>query len=570
MRLLLLGIFLFHFSSLIAQPFERFKQNQTYDHQSLIEEYKKLESQYEEGKLLSIGKTDVGKDLHVFLINSEKEFDAQKLAEGNKTIVLINNAIHPGEPCGVDASLKLAWQLLLEKPKYLEKVVVAIIPMYNVGGGLNRACCSRANQNGPEEAGFRGNARNLDLNRDFIKADAQNTWAFQRIYQALDPDVFVDTHTSNGADYPYIMTLIATQHNKLHPLLGEYQKSEFEPGLYRKMQEKDYNLSPYVHTIASVPDSGILEYLETPRYSTGYTAQFHSFGFVTEAHMLKTFEERVLATYHMLEAILEYSSDNSERIQMLRNAARNQSMSQIDFPLRYNLDRQRWSTFMFHGYAAKYKKSEITGADRLYYDKNESYYKAIRFYNTYVPEVTIKAPKFYIVPQVWKEVIARLKHNGVQMQELDRDTSLVLETYYINDYKTIERPYEGHYLHYDIEASAKTQDIQLYKGDLLIPTNQMRKRFIVETLEPQAVDSYFAWNFFDEILQQKEWYSAYVFEERAVEILNNDAELKASFEKKKQEDPKFAEDPRSQLFYIYKNSHYYENSHLRYPVYRMN
>lgn len=569
MKSLFISAFILMTAALSAQPFERYKQNQTYDHSSLIHEYEKMDSLFPEGKLLQIGKTDVGKPLHLFIINSDEDFDLKKIAEGGKAVVLINNAIHPGEPCGVDASLKLSWQLLLSDHKMLENVVIAIIPMYNVGGGLNRACCSRANQNGPEEAGFRGNARNLDLNRDFIKADAMNTWTFQSIYQALDPDVFVDTHTSNGADYAYTMTLIATQHNKLHPKLGRFQKEVFEPELYKKMQQKDYDISPYVHTIKSVPDSGILEYLETPRYSTGYTSQFHSFGFVTEAHMLKSYAARVEATYHMLMSILEFSAENSDRIQMIRNSARRSSISQTDFPLRYELDKQAYSTFMFSGYAAKYKKSEITGQDRLYYDPEEPYLKQIPFYDTYLPTLKVKAPTFYVVPQVWNEVLNRLEHNGVKMLRFKNDTTIPVEVYYIEDYQTIKRPYEGHYLHYDVSVRKEAQTIQLYQGDVLIPTAQSRKRFIVETLEPQAVDSYFAWNFFDEILQQKEWFSAYVFEDKAVQILEKDPDLKKRFEEKKQSDPDFKENVRAQLFFIYKNSDYYEHSHMRYPVYRI-
>ena len=556
-------------SCCFAQPFERFRQNQSYDHLSLIKEYQKLDEQFEEAKLISIGKSDMGKDLHVFLINADKNFNFKEISKGEKTVVLINNAIHPGEPCGVDASLKLSWQLLSEKSKWSKDLVIAIIPMYNVGGGLNRACCSRANQNGPEEAGFRGNARNLDLNRDFIKADAKNTWAFQSLYQAIDPDVFVDTHTSNGADYPYIMTLIATQHNKLHPMLGSYQKKYFEPGLYMKMNKKGYDLSPYVHTLNSVPDSGIFEYLETPRYSTGYTAQFHSFGFVTEAHMLKSFEERVLSNYHMLMSILEFSAENGSKIQMLRNAARQNSNTQKLFPMQFELDKSESKELNFKGYAAKYKKSEITGEDRLYYEPSEPYEKKIPFYDTYKAKKEIYTPYAYIIPQVWSEVIKRLKHNGVQYFEFRSDTIFMAEVYYIEDYKTVKRPYEGHYLHYDVNLRKDTQLVKVYTGDILIPTYQNRKRFMVEVLEPEAADSYFAWNFFDEILQQKEWYSAYVFEDRAVELLAKDPKLKADFEAKKKEDPDFAKDVRAQLSYIYKRSSYYENSHLRYPVYRM-
>ena len=94
-------------------------------------------------------------------------------------------------------------------------------------------------------------------------------------------------------------------------------------------------------------------------------------------------------------------------------------------------------------------------------------------------------------------------------------------------------------------------------------------KFLLETLEPEAVDSYFNWNFFDTILQQKEYFSAYVFEDLAKELLDKNPKLKAEFEAKKQSDTKFAENGASQLDWVYKHSAYYEKAHLQYPVYRV-
>lgn len=569
LRLKLILLLFFGLSFAHAQPYERFRQNQSYDYASLIDEYKKLDEQFKTASLIPFGKSDVGKDLHVFIINSDEVFVFDSIRNSPKTVVLINNAIHPGEPCGVDASLKLAWQLLSANDALSNDLIIAIIPMYNVGGGLNRACCSRANQNGPEEAGFRGNARNLDLNRDFIKADAKNTRAFQRLYHSLNPDVFIDTHTSNGADYPYVMTLICTQHNKLHPLLGNYQKQVFEPALYALMKEKNYDLCPYVNTLQEVPDSGIVEFMESPRYSTGYTAQFHSFGFVTEAHMLKPFEERVLATHAMLLSILEFSASKREIIKELRKEAVLKSMEQEAFYLNHELDKSKHTEFLFKGYEASYKKSEITGAPRLFYNQDKPFEKPVPFYETYIGKDLVKAPKAYLIPQVWAEVVDRLQEQQVQMIPIERDTNMLVEVYYIDDFKTVSMPYEGHYLHYDMQLRKDTQLVQVFEGDFLIPTAQKHKRFILEVLEPQAIDSYFAWNYFDEILQQKEWFSAYVFEDKALEILKKNPSLKKNFEMKKRQDPEFAANPRAQLYYIYKHSDYYEAGHKRYPVFRL-
>ena len=78
------------------------------------------------------------------------------------------------------------------------------------------------------------------------------------------------------------------------------------------------------------------------------------------------------------------------------------------------------------------------------------------------------------------------------------------------------------------------------------------------------------WNFFDAILQQKEGYSDYRWEDLAAEVLRKDPVLRAKLEEKKAGDPKFAANGPAQLDFIYKNSPYYEPGHNRYPVYRWN
>lgn len=551
---------------------EFYQQNRTLTHQEAILNYKRLEKAYPEScRLITKGETDVGKPLHLFVLDESGQFDPAAARKSNKSILLINNAIHPGEPCGVDACLTLSRLLLENKEmyKYLEDVAICIIPMYNLGGALNRSCCSRANQMGPEQYGFRGNYQNLDLNRDFIKCDSKNAFAFVDIFQEWDPDVFVDTHTSNGADYQHIMTLITSQLDKMAEPIAKFTEQEFEPALYKHMKEVDYPMCPYAHSVGKTPDSGIKDYLETPRYSTGYTNLFHTISFVSETHMLKPYEERVEATLQFLNGLIEFMAKNKTDLFRARNTAKKESTFQMYFPIQWELDTTNMDSILFHGYESGYKPSTLTGADRLFYDRDQPYSKYIPWYRNYPVTDSVKAPKYYVVPQAWEEVIRRLQSNRVKMIPLQKDTSIEVTVYYIEDYETVKQPYEAHYLHYEIETTKKVAILKYYRGDYLIPVNQISNRFIVETLEPRAVDSYFAWNFFDGILQQKEWYSPYVFEDRAVEILEENPELKKRFDQRKANDPSFANNPRMQLYFVYKSSPYYEPTHNRYPVTRI-
>jgi hypothetical protein len=448
----------------------------------------------------------------------------------------------------------------------LQHVVLAIIPIYNIDGALNRGCCSRANQDGPEAYGFRGNARNLDLNRDFIKCDAENSRSFSEIFQELQPDILVDTHVSDGADYQYTMTLISTQHNKLNPTMGAFLQEALSPALYAGMKTKGQEMTPYVNTHGNTPESGIEEFLETPRFSTGYAALFNTIGFVSETHMLKPFVKRVEATYQFLQTLLEVVNKDYIKLKAAKLQANEEVQRQQSFALNWALDTTKYTTLSFNGYEAGYKTSTITGLQRLYYDKTKPYTRPIRFYNEYKPAVEVQKPPYYVLPQAWKEVLQRLRMNHVQLKQLLRDTFMRVEVYYVEDYKTTSRPYEGHYLHSNVVLRRDTQQVKYFKGDYLIKTNQESNRYIVETLEPQGVDSYFAWNFFDSILQQKEGYSDYVFEEKAVAILQQNPRLKALLEEKRLTDKAFAESHAAQLTYIYQHSPFFEKSAMHYPV----
>ncbi|MGB1103115.1 MAG: M14 family zinc carboxypeptidase [Crocinitomicaceae bacterium] len=548
---------------------EPFLNNETYTFDQAVNQYKTLAESYpNNSRYMEFGRSDYGKPVPLFLMSADASLDSSGIQ--SKNVLLINNAIHPGEPCGVDACIFLAKQWLKQNqiPKNL---IIAIIPLYNVGGAHNRGCCSRANQNGPAEYGFRGNARNLDLNRDFIKADSKNTHAFYEIFKWLKPIVFVDTHTSNGADYQHTMTLITSQLDKMNPVLAHYTRNNLNPYLFDNMEKENYPMVPYVLTIKQTPDDGIKDYLETPRYSTGYTNMFNCVSYVTEAHMLKSYQDRVMSTYKFIVHLAKYLSKNDKAIRDIRRMANGFLDEQEYLPINWQLDTLSFDTIPFKGYEAKYLTSEVTGNDRLFYDREQPWQKYIRYYNRYKVTDSVAVPYYYVIPQAWRNVVALLANQPyMEIYTLNQDTVMEVDGYYINDYATVGNPYEGHYLHSNIDVDRVTKPIAYTKGDFIVSTKTLAKRFVVETLEPHAPDSYFAWNYFDAILQQKEWFSGYVFEDEAAEMLKNNKELKKTFEEKKKTDSDFARSDFAQLYYLYKHSNHYERSANFYPITRLN
>lgn len=549
-------------------PYEKGNGNQSVTYDEMNAFYRDLSKNFKSIQYLQKGEDDNGKPIYVVIFNPFKE-KTEKLGK-DKTILMINNGIHPGEPDGIDATMMLMRDLATGKIKAPENIVIAAIAAYNVSGMLNRGSYSRANQNGPEEYGFRGNTRNYDLNRDFIKADTKNARSFQQIYQWLNPDVFIDNHVSNGADYQYTFTYISTHKERLGTTLGDYFFNNFQAENLKQMETLGYESTPYVNIHGDVPEIGFAAFEDSPRYATGYTSLFNSIGTVVETHMLKPYDKRVDATYKYMLVNLENIDRNYKKIKELRKENLKQYEAGKQYAIRWKVDSTQFSTMDFKGFEAGYKPSAISGQKRLYYDRNKPFTRKIKLFNTYKPTGFVIIPRYYVIPQSEYRVIEELKRNNIRMNVLKKDSVASVEAYKINDFKTVKNPYEGHYIHYETVVGKSKKQIKFSAGDYVVPTQQQGVKYIVETLEPEALDSFFNWNFFDAILGQKEYYSAYIFEDTAADLMKNDTALRTAFEAKKKIDKDFAKDGKAQLDWVYQNSPYYEaKTYRQYPVYRI-
>lgn len=569
--LLILQLFLWH--PLFAQNrqtiFEQSAGKETVTYDQCIRYYESLDAAFPSVKIKKMGLTDAGYPLDLVLFSTDGTHDPEVWHRKNKLVIMINNGIHPGEPDGIDASMMLLRNLATGKLKAPSNVVLGIIPVYNIGGSLNRSSFSRVNQNGPESYGFRGNAQNLDLNRDFIKNDSRNAKAFATIFHYLNPDILVDNHVSDGADYQHTMTLLTSQHNKLGPVMGAYLHDIFEPSLYKSMEQKKWPLIPYVSFEGGNPERNWTAFYDAPRYSSGYAALFQTMAFMPETHMLKPYEQRVKSTYDLMVTFLEEGAKQANAIKATRKKAIEAVKQQQEFAQTYRVDTSRYDMIRFMGYAAGEKLSEVTGLKRMYYDRTQPYTKEIRYYNYFNGEHFVKKPKAYIIPQGWHEVIERLLLNKVNMEKIKKDTTLEVEVSRITDFKTATRVFEKHYRQSGIKLTQQIQNISFRKGDYIIYTGQAADRFLIETLETGTDDSYFSWNFFDAILQQKEGYSNYRWEDVAAIFIREHPEIKTALEARKKTDEKFAASANAQLDFVYKNSPYYEPAHLRYPVFKL-
>lgn len=576
------------FDSLLT-PFEKSKGLETADYYECVSWYKQLAATFPAYcSLQSIGLGDVGKEIYVLKLNGPAMDRMDRFGHGDVGIeagpkaeaiplvkVLINNNIHPGEPEGTDASMILLRDMLFFG-QYWQQVLpylqLHVVCQYNVDGTLNRNATSRANQNGPVEYGFRGNAQNLDLNRDFIKLDSRNARSLVGLMAMEQYDLFIDNHTSNGADYQYVLTYFHTRPEKLQPGLTDVLMP-FEKSLKERLTANQWPTAPYVETMKTIPDSGLFAFYESGRYATGFAALHHTLGYTVETHMLKPFSQRMLGTLAFMEQFLIAATQPSLRSEF--SAVRRKY---VDFapkpigqwmPIQFQLDQTKCTEIDFLGFESGYRPSEISGADRLVYDRSRPWSKKVKYYDRYRSTDSVIVPTAYVVPFAYGDVIQKLKLNKVICKPIPFDTVVSLRVSYITEFKTVNHPYEKHYLHHSIKTRDTVLAVQLRAGDVVVPITSVNAKFVVSVLEPRSADSYFAWNAFDGILMQKEGYSDYVFEDLAADWLKNHPEKRAEFLRKKANDSEFAKDSWGQLNWVYKQSAHYEKTHNLYPVYRI-
>ncbi|MBP6522800.1 MAG: hypothetical protein KA251_07400 [Saprospiraceae bacterium] len=547
-------------------PFEK-NPARTTTYAQCIDFYQLLDRKNRKINMLEAGPSDVAEPLHLVIIDKDGYSSPEKIRAKGRAIILINNGIHPGEPEGIDASMMLARELPATK-KVLDNVSIVIIPIYNVGGALMRNNHTRANQNGPESYGFRGNRNYLDLNRDYIKCDSRNAKTFTKIFNQWDPDVFIETHTSDGADYPYNISLLASQKNKLSEPVRKFMYLQMLPYLYDQMKAQNDEMIPYVN-VEDTPKKGIYGFLDNSRFSTGFASLHHSFPLMIETHMLKPFNIRVQSTLNLMNHLINFTANHHSEIREARKIAILQTKNENTVTLKWKMDASQADTLLFKGYETELISYPNLQLNIYNFNPERKYEQNILYYNTFIKEIEVSKPKYYILPKAYDEVAERLKANRVELIPLTEDTIVDAIFYKIEDFTSPNVPYENHFYHNKISVSRMKISYPYFKGDYLISTNQTAVRFLIETLEPQGVDSYFSWNFFDAILQRKEYFSDYLFAPIADKILQNDPILKLKYQNKLNTDSEFATNKNSRLEYIYEQSHVAEPYYRIYPVARI-
>lgn len=542
----------------------QFKRTPRYD--STIIYCKTLEKASPNIKLATIGKSHEGREIVMLIAASNQEFTPQKAKSSNKNIVLIQACIHAGEPDGKDAGFLLFKDFIQKESikKLLNDNIILFIPILNVDGHERFGPFNRINQNGPEEMGWRCNAQNLNLNRDYLKAQSAEIKAWLNIFYTWNPDFFIDCHVTNGADYQYPITYALEIYGNMSDSITIWQKEILIPYLEKQMEKDGFPIFRYVSFRNWFDfDSGLSAWVTPPSLSQGLTALVDCPGLLIESHMLKNYKTRVMGTYHMIKHVLQLISQQKNRLKKYRESFLNLS----NFPDKLTLSfKQLPDSHMvsFRGVEYSIEYSELSGGRWFKYNSQKPKTYQLPFFDHFVPSKTVDIPNYYVIPSGYTDkIVPYLEIHRINYQIIEKDSLIEAYFYKFSNVKLASNSYEGCQRVNSFEISTIQRKEKFKKGSVIISTKQPHYKILMHLLEPNAPASLFAFGYFNTIFEQKEYGEAYVLEPLAREMLKNN-EIKAEFENFKANNPNIKSYELLNWFYLKSN---YSDPYLNvYPI----
>jgi len=535
---------------------------------------RKLEGATEWLHLTSFGCTAQGRELPLVVLSSDEAFTPGEAHQTGKPVVLIQSGIHAGEIDGKDASLMLMRDMAVsgELQELSQHVIVLFVPIFNLDGHERKSRWNRINQNGPEEMGWRVTANNLNLNRDFMKADSPEMRSWLKLFNTWMPDMVIDCHVTNGIDFQYNLSYSMENYENSPIPVVEWQK-KLEHACIRGMKERGDPICPYVFPRENKDISlGMSAWASPPRFSTGYAAIRNRAALLIETHMLKPYKARVTATYRLLVEVLEFIGSDPESLRDAVSTADKETVQKFSapqdsatFPLRFQ-GTGKYSTITFLGYASGLRKSTISGGEYRYWDHSRPEEMKIPYYNDIQPTLLVRPPMAYLVPQEWSDAVDILRLHGVRLGRLTRDTSLTVETYVFSEAEWRRRPYEGRHAIQRVRHSTRIDTLHYPAGTYLVRLDQPSAGAAIHVLEPDGPDSFVRWGFFDAVFERKEYFESYVMEDVGRQMLEADTALRAEYETRLAEDREFASSQRARMMFLYKRSPYFDRKMNVYPV----
>jgi hypothetical protein len=555
---------------------EQTEYRETPRYSETIEYARRLDQASSLIKYQSFGKSGEGRELPLLIATEGGTFTPEAARHAGKAVILIQACIHAGEPDGKDAGLALLRDIAITKthPELLKNLVVLFIPIYNTDGHERVSPYNRINQDGPVEMGWRTTSTYQNLNRDYMKADTSETRSWLSLWNHWQPDLFIDCHVTDGADYRYNITYQHEHHAGIPDSLLAWERNVIDGRVAPATEAAGNVVSWYLEFIDNrdLP-KGIRDFNGSPRFSTGYTPLRNRPGILIETHMLKPYKPRVIGTYDFLRfALAEVSRDPQSLLAAVREA---DEKTLVDgrtydpnrrYPLDFELsDKSR--PYNLRAVEYKTEMSDLSRAERVIFG-TKPLDLIVPMYDDFQVKTAVAPPLYYIIPAQWREVIDVLKAHGLTIQTTKEATTIEVESYRFVDVKWAGGPFEGRLMP-SFKAEVVHQRRTFPAGSAIVPLAQQAAKVAINLLEPEAPDSFVHWGFFNATFEQKEYGEDYVVEKLAREMLADNPGLREEYEKKLANDANFAASPHARLQFFYQRSPYWDQQMNLYPVGRI-
>lgn len=511
-------------------------------------------------ELTTIGQSANGRKIYMVIASLDKSFEKGAIRASDKPSILAQAGIHSGEIDGKDAGMMLLRDIAFGKKRdLLNNANFLFIPILNVDGHERTSPYNRVNQRGPANMGWRTNARNLNLNRDYTKLDSEEIRAVAQVITEYDPAMYIDLHVTDGADYQYDITYGYSGYSRsINGWLEQFLKPSMDKGL----SAAGHIPGPLMFAVNDRDFSaGNAEFEYSPRFSNSYGDMRRIASILVENHSLKPFRQRVLGTYVFLETLLTVVNRNGAALK--QSIADDRKLREKEIVLTWSVaDKPDSMTLL--GVESKIVQSQVTNGDYVQWT-GKKVTQRIPYIRSNKPDQKVMRPKAYWVPATYADVIDRLIAHGIKVERISEPKMVNVNLYRLNNHKFSSTPFEGHF-RVTASSTAETHSETFYPGSVRVSTDQELGDLVVFLLEPSSPDSFLQWGFFPEIFTQTEYIEEYAIEPLARMMLAKDEKLRADFEQKKKEDPEFANNKRAVYQWFYKRSPYIDVRYLLYPV----
>jgi len=536
------------------------------------------------------GRSAQGRPLMALVVSRAGSLDPAELRRQGLPLLLLQGGIHPGESDGKDAGFIALRELLSGEVLggVLDRVALLFVPAFNTDGHERTGRANRPNQNGPEETGWRATAQNLNLNRDYMKADAPEMQAMLRLLHQWDPLVCADLHVTDGADFEPDISLQVEPVNQGDPRLRESGR-RLRDALIDKLSAQGSLPLPFYPDLARTDDpaSGFVLTVYSPRFSTGYFPQRNRFTVLVETHSWKDYATRIRITRNTILGLVELVDLHGKRwLREVREADEAAArLGGVEMTLDYRsswreptragqapspLDEVNARIIEFRGYAYTRDLSPISGDRMTVYDPKTPRIWRVPFRDRVEASLVVRAPRGgYVVPAEHAEAVGmKLTLHGIAFESIRQPLEKAkVEEFRIARAQFSPEPFEGRQ-RVALSGEWAVAERDVHAGSLFVPVAQPRARLMVALLEPQAPDSLAAWGFFNACFEQKEQIEPYVAEQIARAMFDSDPNLRAEFARQLKDDPAFAADPGARLdFFCRRHTSFDDRRHL-YPILR--